>query len=154
MSIKKGPCFKSRDLSRLLAALLDTSLLTAQIAQGVQLRAADAATTGDGDGLQVWRVYWESTLYTDAEGNLADGESLADTSTLTTDADALEELGTLVVTFDNLYFNVQGVTWAEGWDIVAQRCCVDLIKNVAQGNPFQFGIEDPSVELTGSYPST
>ena len=99
-------------------------------------------------------MHWESTLHTNAEGNLANGESLAHTGTLTTDANALEELGTLVAAFDNLYLNVQGVTWAESWDIVTQGGCVDLIKNVAHGNPFQFGIEDPSVKLTGSYPST
>src|SRR5699024_51991 len=93
-------------------------------------------------------------LYADAEGNLTYGEGLADASALTADADTLEELGTLVITFNNLDLNVQGVAWAKRWDIIAQRCCIDLIENVAHGNPFQFGIEDPSVKLTGSYPST
>ena len=129
----------------ILATLLDASLLTAQIAQVVQLRTANAATAGDLDGLQVRGVNREGTLNADTEGDLTDGEGLTDAGTLTTDADALEQLCTLVVTLDNLYVNVEGIAWAKGRDIVAQLCCIDLVNNVGHANiPFQFGTEDPS----------
>ena len=95
-----------------LATLLDASLLTAQIAQVVQLRTANAAAAGDLDGLQVRGVNREGTLNADTEGDLTDGEGLTDAGTLTTDADALEQLCTLVVTLDNLYVNVEGIAWA------------------------------------------
>ena len=128
-----------------LATLLDASLLAAQVAQVVKLRAADAAPAGDLDGLQVRGVNREGTLNTDAEGDLADGEGLADAGALTTDADTLEELCTLVVALDNLYVYFEGIAWAEGRDIVAQLCCIDLVNDVGHANlPFQFGTEDPS----------
>ena len=60
----------------------------------------------------------EGTLNADTEGNLTDSEGLTDAGALTTDADALEELRTLVVALDNLYVNVEGIAWAEGRDIV------------------------------------
>ena len=128
-----------------LATLLDASLLAAQVAQVVKLRAADAATAGDLDGLSVRGVNREGTLNADAEGDLADGEGLADAGALTTDANTLEELCTLVVALDNLYVYVEGIAWAEGRDIVAQLCCIDLVNDVGHANiPFQFGTEDPS----------
>ena len=129
----------------ILATLLDASLLTAQIAQVVQLRTANAAAAGDLDGLQVRGVNREGTLNADTEGDLTDGEGLTDAGALTTDADALEQLCTLVVALDNLYVYVEGIAWAEGRDIVAQLCCIDLVNNVGHANiPFQFGTEDPS----------
>lgn len=128
-----------------LATLLDASLLAAQIAQVVQLRTADAAAAGDLDGLEVRGVNREGTLYADTEGNLAHGEGLADTGALAADADALEELCTLVVTLNNLDVDVEGIAGAEGRDVVAQLCCIDLVDNVGHTNiPFQFGTEDPS----------
>ncbi len=42
--------------------------------------------------------------------------------------------------------------WAEGRDIVAQLCCIDLVNNVGHANiPFQFGTEDPSGVLPNRF---
>ena len=52
----------------------------------------------------------EGTLNTNAEGNLADGEGLANACTLAANDEALEDLDTVVLTFNDLNVNVQGVT--------------------------------------------
>ena len=58
----------------------------------------------------------EGTLNTNAEGNLADGEGLANACTLAANDEALEDLDTVVLTFNDLNVNVQGVTGAECGD--------------------------------------
>ena len=62
----------------------------------------------------------EGTLNTNAEGNLADGEGLANACTLAANNEALEDLDTVVLTFNDLNVNVQGVTGAECGDVVTE----------------------------------
>ena len=52
----------------------------------------------------------EGTFNAYAKGNLADGESLRDPVTLAGDDDALEDLDTGTVTFNNLHVNLYVVT--------------------------------------------
>ena len=97
----------------------------------------------------------EGTLNADTEGDLTDGESLADARTLAADANALEELNTLGVALDNLYVYVEGIAWAESRDVVAQLGCIYLVNEVSHCFPFQFKTEDPGApstleKLTGS----
>lgn len=73
----------------------------------------------------------EGTLNADTEGDLTDGESLADARTLAADANALEELNTLGVALDNLYVYVEGIAWAESRDVVAQLGCIYLVNEVS-----------------------
>ncbi len=85
--------------------------------------------------IDVWGVHWESTLHADAEGHLADGEGLADTGVLTTDNNAAEHLDTGLGALDDLDVNVEGIAWAEIWDVGTQLCCIDLVKNMHGYNP-------------------
>src|SRR5699024_10310142 len=111
--------------------------LTAQVAQVVQLRTANVALEDNANLVDVRGVHWEGTLNSDTEGYLADGEGLADAAALTTDNDALEDLNTLGLTLDNLYVDLDGVTSAELRNVVAQVCCINLVKNV-HGNLFLY----------------
>jgi hypothetical protein len=62
-------------------------------------------------------VNWESTLNANLERNLANGEALANSVTRLADYDALENLNTAAVTFDDVYVNLNGVTGTESWDV-------------------------------------
>ena len=44
------------------------------------------------------------------------------------DNDALENLDTRTVTFDNLHVNLDGVTGTESRDVFAQRSCIDGVQ--------------------------
>jgi len=58
-------------------ALGDTSLLSGEVAQVVQLSAANLTVLVDGDVLDVGTIEREDTLYADVAGHLANGEALA-----------------------------------------------------------------------------
>ena len=77
---------------RALALFLDLGGLAAQIAQVVQLRAADVAAGDQLDLVQVRGVHREGALDADAEADLADGEGLADAAALAADDVAGEDL--------------------------------------------------------------
>jgi hypothetical protein len=62
-------------------------------------------------------VNWESTLNTNLEGNLTNGEGFANTVTGATNNYALENLNTAAATFNDVYVNLHVVTNAERWDI-------------------------------------
>jgi hypothetical protein len=75
-------------------------------------------------------VNWESTLNTNLEGDLTNGEGLANAVARATDYYALENLNTAAVTFDDVYVNLHVVSNAESWDVIAQAGCVYYVKNV------------------------
>jgi hypothetical protein len=79
-------------------------------------------------------VHWESTLDANLERNLANGEGLADALARTTDYDALEDLNTAAVTFDDVYVNLHVVTDAELRNVRAEVWCVYYVKNVHDGS--------------------
>src|SRR5213082_2561470 len=109
------PCCRSVSGDR-LAALLDLRRLAAQIAQVVQLRAADVAALEDLDLRDVRRVDREGALDADAEGDLPDGERLADAAVLAADHHALEDLVALAVAFVDADVHLERVAGAEARD--------------------------------------
>jgi hypothetical protein len=113
-----------------VAEFLDLRLLTAQLAEVVQLGTTNVTARDQLDLLENWGVYWEGTLNAYLEGNLANGEGLADTVARATDYCALENLNTAAVTFNDVYVNLYGVTNAELWDVITQVWCVYNVKNV------------------------
>src|SRR5262245_55018883 len=81
--------------------LLDLCCLPAQIAQVVELGAADI-THGDRlDRLHDRAVHRERALDADAEADLADGERLAQSVALAADHHALEDLDALAGALDD-----------------------------------------------------
>ena len=72
----------------------------------------------------------EGTLNTNAEGNLTDGEGLPNACTLAANDEALEDLDTVGLTFNDLNVNVQGVTGAEGGDVVTEGLLVEEVKSL------------------------
>ena len=140
-----------------LALLLDLGCLTAQVTQVVQLRATNLTARQNIDLVNVWGVHWEGTLHTNTEGNLTDGEGLADAGVLTLDHNTTENLHTGLGALDDLDVNVEGVTGAELWNIVAQLCCIDLVENMHGVKSFA-RLDRGSSRLfddlapTGSYP--
>jgi len=117
------------DLS-VVAEFLDLRLLTAQFAEVVQLGTTDVTARNNLDLLENWTVYWEGTLYAYLEGDLTNGEGLANTVARATDYCALENLNTAAVTFDDVYVNLYGVTNTESWDVAAQVGSIYNVKNV------------------------
>src|SRR6187200_27566 len=113
-----------------LAALLDLGCLAAQVAEVVELGATDVTAGHDLDGLEDRGVQREGALDADAEGDLADGERAADPRTVDADHDALEDLDTRAAALDDLHVDLDGVTGAEGRDVVALVDIADLGKDV------------------------
>src|SRR5690606_27510961 len=81
----------------LAVPLADAGSLATQLAQIVELRAADAATPDNGQRLDRRRVQREDPLDAHAVRDLAHREGLADLPALARDADALEDLDALLV---------------------------------------------------------
>ena len=102
-----------------VALLLDLGLLAAQVAQVVELGAADVAAGDDLDLVDDRGVQREGALDADAEGDLADREGAADAGALDADADALEDLDAGAVALDDLDVHLEGVAGAELGDVVA-----------------------------------
>src|SRR3954453_11040461 len=96
-----------------LAPLLDLGGLAAQVAQVVQLRAADVTAGDDLDLLEDRGVQREGALDAHAEGDLADGEAAADAAALDADHDALEDLDAGTVPLDDLHVDLDRVTGPE-----------------------------------------
>ncbi len=107
-------------VTELSAALFDAGTFSAELAQIVQLGAADAAEAFDfdfGDGGAVKR---ENSLDADAVADLADGEAFADSAVFAGDDDAFEGLKTLVSTFGDLDGDADGVAGAELRNVIFQ----------------------------------
>ena len=108
-------------------ALLDPRLLPSQVAQVVELGAADLPRRHDLEPRDGRRVHRERPLDTDAERDLADGERLAQAAVLASDHDALEHLNPLAVPLDHPDVHLHGVAWAEVRDIRAEIGLLDQI---------------------------
>src|SRR5690606_870344 len=102
------------------ALLLDLGLLTAKVAQVVELGAADVTARHDLDVVDDGRVHREGTLHADLEAHLANRERLAHTLALAADDDALEDLDTRAVALDDVDVHLDGVTGAELRDVGAE----------------------------------
>ena len=72
----------------------------------------------------------EGTLNTNTERNLANGEGLAHTRALTANNEALENLHTAVLTFNNIHVNVEGVTGGELGNVVTKGLLVDKVESL------------------------
>src|SRR3954452_4991118 len=118
-----------------VALLLDLGGLAAQLAEVVQLGAADVTADEDLDLLDDRGVHREGALHADAEADLADREGLADAAALTADDDTLEDLDAGAVALDHADVHLDGVTRAEGRDVVAQRSGVECVQGVHRGSP-------------------
>src|SRR5579862_7113444 len=100
-----------------LPALLDAGGLAAQVAEVVELGAADAATGDRLDPVDRGAVHRERALHADAVAHLADGEGLPQAAALAADHDTLENLDAGAVAFRHLHVHLQGVTGAEIRDV-------------------------------------
>lgn len=112
----------------LVALLLETSGLADLVAEEVELGAADLAAADDLDLLDLRRVNREGTLDTHTEADLADGEGLTVRSTMTAGDDALEHLGTLASTLDDLVVDLDGIADVERRQVftnLLQLYCAD-----------------------------
>src|SRR5215207_7935268 len=113
--------------------LLDLGGLAAQLAQVVELGAADVAAGGDLDLLDDRGVHREGALDADTEADLADGEGLPDAAALAADDHALEELDPLAGTLDYAHVHLQRVAGAEVRDVGTQRLGVQGVQRVHLG---------------------
>ena len=122
-----------RELRVVDPALLDPRLLPAEVAQVVELRAADPAPLNELELGDRRRVQRERPLHADAEGDLPNGEGLADAAAGTRDHDALEHLDALTVPLDHADVHLDGVTGAEIREVRAQERLLDQI-GLVHGN--------------------
>ena len=112
--------FITRDAERLLAdggavilLLDDAGRLAAQVAQVIELRAADLAAAHDLDRVRSSANDREDALHALAVGNLADGEALVQAAAGAGDADALIGLDAGTVAFADLHVDDDGVARLE-----------------------------------------
>src|SRR5699024_6737286 len=117
------------------AALADASSLAAQVAQVVELGAADVTADVHLDLLDDGRVHREGALDAHAEADLADREGLADPAALAADDDALEHLDTRAAALDDAHVDGHGVTRAELRHVGLHRLLVDEIKLLHDVSP-------------------
>src|SRR4051794_17119914 len=96
--------------SATLPLFLDLGGLPAQIAQVVQLGAADVAAGDQLDPVQVRGMYREGPLDADAEADLANGEGLADAAALAADDVTGEDLDPGAGALDDLHMHLDRVT--------------------------------------------
>src|SRR5689334_18242479 len=106
--------FRHRDAHLLL---LDAGRLAGEMTKVVQLGATDASAADDVNLGEHRAVHGEDALDTDAVGDLAHGERLADTTAAARDADALEGLDPLLFAFLHAHVDAERVTSAEGRNI-------------------------------------
>src|SRR3984957_20187145 len=111
---------------RVLPALLDPRGLAAQVAEVVELGAADPAA---GDGLDLVdrrAVHREGALDADAVAHLAHGEGLTQAAALAPDHDTLEDLNAGAVALRHLDVHLEGVTRAETRNVIPELCLLKL----------------------------
>ena len=114
-----GPQRLEEDLAE-VALLFDLRLLAAEVAEVVQLGAANCTAADNLNVVDDRGVYGERTLNADLEADLANAERLANAFTRATDDNTLENLDTRARTFDDVDVNLDGVAGAEIWNVVAQ----------------------------------
>src|SRR5437868_6863921 len=96
---------------------LDSSRLAGEMTEIVELRATDASAANDLNLGEHRAVDREDALDADAVGDLPHGEALAHTTPSTRNADALEGLNTLLLTFLDANVDAQRIAGAEGRNI-------------------------------------
>ena len=111
-----------------VALLFDLCLLTAEVAQVVQLGATYVTAADDLDVVDDRRVNRELTLDSNLERDLTNGEGFADSVARAADNDALEDLDTAAATFDDVDVNLDVVADTEIGDVATERRCVNGIK--------------------------
>ena len=107
---KNGDSFLVSNCSTLFS---DTSLLTGELADVVELRTTNLTNLVHGDAVDVRTLDGEDTLYTYGARHLANSEALLFAMTADLDYQATVELYTLLVTFDNSVSHSDGVTSLE-----------------------------------------
>ena len=100
------------------------------VAHVVQLCTAHIAAADNLNLLDHRRVNREGTLNTNTERNLANGEGLAHTRALAANNEALENLHTAVLTFNNVHVNVEGVAGGELGNVVTKGLLVDKVESL------------------------
>ena len=95
------------------ATLLDTSLLTREGAEVVELSATHLTELLDGDLVDEGALEREDTLYADTFADLTYGEALLIPVTADTDDDTAVALDTFLATFADAVVNGDRVTTAE-----------------------------------------
>ena len=113
-----------------LALLADLRCLAAAVAEVVELGAANLTARHELDLVDDRRVHRELTLHTHLEADLADDEGLANASTLTAEDNALEDLDTRTVTFNDVHVHLDGVTCAEVRDVGLEGGLVEFVDEV------------------------
>ena len=100
--------------------LLDAGGLAGEMAQVVELGAANAAAANHGNAGDHWAVHREDALDANTTRDLADGEGGADSAAADGEANAFERLEALLVTFFDADVDANGVTGAEWWQVGAE----------------------------------
>ena len=103
----------------LKALFLQACRLAHLVTQEVELAATDLAVRQHFDLVDLGRVNGNRTLDSDTERDLADRERLAVTGAVTTNDDALEHLGALARTFDDLVVDLDAVSDGDHLEILA-----------------------------------
>ena len=104
--------------------------LATQIAQVVQLRAANITSTGNLDLLDDRSVQWKRALNANTIGDLANSKGLTDARSGSGDDDSLEHLNTGLVSFNDLDINLEIVTGSEFRDVIAERTLIDHVEGL------------------------
>ena len=112
------------------ATLLDLGSLAVQLAQIVELGAANVASGDDGYRFNGGRVQRERALHAHAEGYFADQEALADAGAGTAQNHALEGLGAGAVAFDHSHVDPNGVAGAEVGNVLAELAFLHEIESL------------------------
>src|SRR5439155_15268990 len=97
--------------------LLDARGLARDVADEIELGAADAAAAQHVDLGEHRAVHREDALDANAVGDLANRERLADPTAAARDAHALERLNALLLTFLDAHVHTQRIAGAEGRNI-------------------------------------
>ena len=99
--------------------LFDSSGFAGQIAQVIQLSAANAAILVDNNVVNERRFHWEDTLNTNVVADLANGETLLAAAAVDLDYNATILLNTLLVTLLNAVSYCDCVTRKKLWQLLA-----------------------------------
>src|SRR6185503_1038418 len=114
---------------------LDARRLAGQVAQVVELGAANPPAADHRDVGDHGAVEREDALDTDAVGDLSDREAFADAATATRDAHALERLNALLVSFLDADVHAERVAGTKGRHVAAQPGFLSFDEGVHRSAP-------------------
>src|SRR5699024_6310968 len=132
------------------ALFLDLGGLAAQVAQVVELGAANVAAGEHVDAVDVGRVHGERALDTHAERHLADGEGLTHAAALAPDHHAPDDLDTLLAALADRDVHAKRVAGPQFADGGAEGLAVDKVESV-HAAPCVSGVRtvEPGAHLAG-----